>query len=152
VISGYLSALIKEVNKSMRLYFIRHGESAANLLHEFSNSGHKHPLTENGFAQAQSLARRLSGLSVAQVYTSPILRAQQTAQVLADSLQAPLQINQALQEWSVGIYEGTSDPRGWERYSQVQQDWFVHQKWDSKMPGGESFLEIQGRFIPFIEG
>ena len=40
----------------MRLYFVRHGESEANLLHEFSNSGLKHPLTLTGVAQAQALA------------------------------------------------------------------------------------------------
>jgi broad specificity phosphatase PhoE len=34
----------------------------------------------------------------------------------------------------------------------VQDDWFSHQKFDSRMPGGESFHDIQKRFVPFIEG
>jgi 2,3-bisphosphoglycerate-dependent phosphoglycerate mutase len=135
----------------MKLYFVRHGESVANILHEFSNSGVKHPLTEKGVQQAHALADSLSGLRVEQIYSSPVLRAVQTSQILAESLQAPLQITEALREWSVGIYEGTTDPHGWELHLQVQEDWFFHQKLDSKMPEGESFLEIRGRFCPFID-
>ena len=131
---------------------MRHGESTANLLREFSNSGLKHPLTEQGVAQAHAVARELSGLLVERIYSSPVLRAQQTAQILAASLSAPLEVSEALREWSVGVYEGTTDPLGWELHRQVQEDWFIEQKLDSRMPGGESFREIQQRFVPFIEG
>ncbi len=135
----------------MELYFVRHGESTANLLREFSISGFKHPLTEQGVKQARATARALSGLSVEQVYASPVMRAVQTAQILAESLQAPLTVAEALREWNVGIYEGTTDPTGWDLHRQVQEDWFVHRKFDSKMPGGESFDDIRERFVPFIE-
>lgn len=135
----------------MKLYFVRHGESTANLLWEFSNTGFKHPLTEKGVEQARAVARGLSGVQIEQIYTSPIMRAVQTAQILAESLQVPLEITEALREWSVGIYEGTTDPVGWALHRQVRDDWFIHQKLDSKMPGGESFYEIQERFVPFIE-
>lgn len=137
----------------MKLYFIRHGESMANLLGEFSNSGFKHPLTEAGVEQARTAARSLAGLAVERVYSSPVMRAVQTAQILRESLGGPpLQIAEALREWSVGIYEGTTDPVGWELHRQVQDLWFNHQQLDSRMPGGESFRDIQDRFIPFVEG
>ena len=48
----------------MKLYFVRHGASEANLLHEFSNRGHKHGLTTNGKAQAATLAHLLRGVGV----------------------------------------------------------------------------------------
>jgi broad specificity phosphatase PhoE len=135
----------------MRLYFVRHGESTANLLGVFSNSGLKHPLTGKGIEQARALTHSLSGLQVEQIYSSPILRAVQSAQILAERLQAPVEISEALREWSVGIYEGTTDPLGWQLHRQVQEDWFVQHQFASKMPGGESFYEIQERFTPFIE-
>lgn len=134
-----------------RLYFIRHGESAANVLREFSNSGHKHPLTALGVEQARSAAQHFQGVRLDRIYSSPVLRAVQTAEILAAALQAPLEITEALREWSVGIYEGTTDPQGWELHRQVQEDWFIHGKLDSRMPGGESFVEIRERFVPFIE-
>ena len=70
----------------MKLYFVRHGESTANLLREFSNSGFKHPLTEAGVEQARLVAHSLSGLQVERIYSSPVMRAVQTAQILGESL------------------------------------------------------------------
>lgn len=138
--------------KAMKLYFVRHGESEANLVQEFSNSGLKHPLTARGLAQAQQLAKNLDGLTDVRVYSSPVLRARQTAQVIAERLAAPLEVTEALREWDVGVYEGTRDPEGWNLHRQVQEDWFYHGRTGSKMPGGESLLDIQARFVPFIEG
>ena len=43
----------------MWIYFVRHGESEANLLNEISNRGLKHGLTERGRAQASALAETL---------------------------------------------------------------------------------------------
>jgi len=135
----------------MILYFVRHGESVANVLREFSNTGTKHPLTEKGVAQAQALAEQLAGLPVAQIYTSPVLRARQTAQILAERLGLPVEVTEALREIDVGIYEGTTDPAGWQQHRQVYEDWSIRHLWDSKMTGGESFNETLARFLPFIQ-
>ena len=135
----------------MKLYFVRHGESVANLLGEFSNSGVKHPLTEKGVEQAQALAQKLAGIPFEIIYSSPILRARQTAQIVADQLCVPVEVTEALREWSVGIYEGTTDPKGWELHRQVQEDWFFKDKPEGRMPGGENLIEIKNRFVPFIE-
>lgn len=135
----------------MKLYFVRHGESTANLAQEFSNSGWKHPLTKVGVEQARTAASGLSDLRVERIYSSPVMRAVQTAQILAESLGAPLESHEALREWDVGVYEGTDQPAGWELHRQVQDDWFIYGKLDSRMPGGESFYDIRERFAPFVE-
>lgn len=135
-----------------KIYFVRHGESTANLLNEFSNCGENHPLTAKGIQQAQVLADSLSGERISSIFSSPVLRARQSAQILAEALRVPLDFGEALREWSVGIYEGTRDPAGWELHRQVQEQWFEQGQVDSRMPGGESLREIHARFIPFIEG
>ncbi|RIK26407.1 MAG: hypothetical protein DCC52_10270 [Chloroflexi bacterium] len=67
----------------MRFYFVRHGESEANVTREFSNDNRvKHPLTANGRAQAQALAEQLRATEFAALYASPLLRARQTAEIL----------------------------------------------------------------------
>lgn len=136
----------------MKLFFVRHGESDANLAGEFSNTGCKHPLTAQGVVQAQTIASTLAGLAVERIYASPLLRAVQTAQIVAERLRAPVVIAAALREWSVGIYEGTTEPGGWALHRQVQEDWFDRQQLESRMPGGESFLDIRNRFVPFVQG
>ncbi len=134
----------------MKLYFVRHGESQANLLHEFSNRGVKHALTPHGVEQAEAVAQQLCGEKYACIHHSPVLRAAQTAGILSERLGVPLQVAEPLREWDVGIYEGTTDPTGWEWHTRVQEDWFLRGDYDSKMPGGESYSEIRARFMPFI--
>jgi broad specificity phosphatase PhoE len=136
----------------MKLYFVRHGESEANLTGEFSNTGTRHPLTVLGRAQAEQAAQNLIGQEFECVYSSPVLRAVQTAQIIAGRLAASLEIAEALREWDVGIYEGTRDPEGWKLHREVQEDWFYHDRPLSKMPGGECLLDIRARFVPFING
>ena len=136
----------------MNLYFVRHGESTANVLGVFSNEDHKHPLTEKGVEQARALACSLWAYPLTVSTPAPILRARQTAEILAEALQVPLQIVAALREWDVGIYEGSADPAGWEAHARVQDLWFNQQQLNGRMPGGESFYEIRARFFPFVEG
>jgi len=135
----------------MKLYFVRHGESVANLLWVFSNTGFKHPLTEKGIEQANILAGSLAEVPVKHIYSSPIMRAMQTAQILSSQLGASMETSEALREWSVGIYEGTDAAEGWALHRDVQQDWFVNNRPESKMPNGESLLDIHARFKPFID-
>lgn len=135
----------------MKFYFVRHGESVANLLREFSNSGVKHPLTQRGVEQARTLAHKLRDIPFEIIYSSPVLRAMQTAYIVANQVGTPVEVTEALREWNVGIYEGTTDPEGWKLHREVQEDWFFHNKPESKMPGGENLIEIKNRFVPFIE-
>jgi broad specificity phosphatase PhoE len=55
----------------MKLYFVRHGESEANILREFSNRGFKHGLTERGFQQAKQLGLNLEGISIKKYTAAP---------------------------------------------------------------------------------
>ena len=84
----------------MELYFVRHGESVANRTRAFANSGSSHhPLTPRGIKQAQRLTATLSSTSIARIYSSPLLRAVQTADILAQTMQAPIEVAEALREW-----------------------------------------------------
>jgi len=135
----------------LRLYFIRHGQSEANLLREFSNRGLKHPLTAKGKQQALALARKLKGISVAKMFSSPLLRAVQTAQILGAELGVPYETTNALREYDCGILEGKSDAASWEMYYAVFNDWIEHRHWERRIEEGESFLDMKERFVPFVE-
>lgn len=133
----------------MRILFVRHGESDANILRIFSNRGWKHPLTPRGQEQAKSLAARLQGRGVAAIYTSPLRRAVESAQILAERLCVPCEIEPALVEYDVGIYEGRSDEDGWRAYAAIERQWALGQL-DARLPQGESSTDIQNRFIAFM--
>lgn len=135
----------------MQLYFIRHGESEANLLNEISNRGLKHPLTERGRQQMEILAEKLQNLNLLAFYTSPILRARQSAQILSEKLNFPHEITEALREYDLGILEGRSDPATWEQYDWLWQQWLREGKPEVRIEDGESFNDIKARFVPFVE-
>lgn len=136
----------------MRIFFARHGESTANLLHVFSNRALDHPLTEKGRSQAADLARRMTNEGITRVYSSPVPRAVETARIAAATLGVEVCYSDALREFDVGAFEGRSDDSAWQEFSELLKKWLVHGLLEEKIPGGESYIDIRGRFLPFIEG
>ena len=136
----------------MRIYFARHGESQANLLHEISNRGLRHGLTRRGREQAEALAQRLQGVAIARIYSSPVLRAIETSVILAHRLGVEYEVTDALREYDCGVLEGRSDEDAWQGWHDLFDAWVVHRRWEQRIAGGESFHDIRGRFEPFIAG
>ena len=87
------------------IYIVRHGQTELNqrsVLQGRSN----HPLNEVGREQAQSVgdAFREAGIVFDKVYTSPLDRAVETAELIAGD--APIDVEEALIEMDYGPYEG----------------------------------------------
>jgi probable phosphoglycerate mutase len=135
----------------MRIYFARHGESQANVLHEVSNRGLRHPLTRTGRAQAAALAARLQGLPIRRIYSSPVLRAIETSVILANQLNVDYEVVEALREYDCGVIEGRSDEAAWQQWRVLYEAWATHKQWERRIEGGESFYDLRNRFMPFIE-
>jgi len=133
------------------IYFTRHGESVANTSHVISNRSLDHPLTPAGRLQAESLARRLSTAGLTAVYTSPVPRARETASILCQALNLPLQQADGLREFDCGTLEGRSGPFAWWRFSRVLHYWFTRRMLEKRFRGGESFLDVQARFLSLME-
>lgn len=136
----------------MKILFARHGESRANLLHEISNRGLKHPLTQTGRQQAITLARKLQDQSISRIYSSPVLRAIETTVIVANHLSVEYEVAEALREYDLGNYEGRSDEKTWDFWQELFDAWTLHQHRERRAPGGENFYHVQNRFVPFIEG
>ena len=135
----------------MRLYFVRHGESEANTLRVISNRESQYGLTTLGKQQAAMLAVQLKPVPFTAMYSSPILRARETAEIFAQAIGLEFQITEALREYDCGILEDKSDEDSWKLHSEIAEDWIQNQNHMRKPDGGENFLEIKKRFLPFIE-
>jgi broad specificity phosphatase PhoE len=133
------------------LYFVRHGESVANSHRQFANRGQGPGLTEVGHRQAALTASRLADKGIERVYSSPLLRARQTADAIARTLEIDVTETEALREYDVGTFEGTVDEENWEEYLKTEDDWLLRHLWDRRSGvTGESYLDIERRFAPFI--
>ncbi len=90
--------------------FLRHGESVGNL--ENRHQGHADfPLTERGRAQAHALARRWQseGVSFDRAISSPLLRARETAEIMCNALNIPLEFEPGWMEINNGVLAGLKD-------------------------------------------
>ncbi len=93
--------------KEKDIYLIRHGQTTLNA--EGKALGQSDiGLTKEGVEEVERLAQHLSGLGVRpdRIYTSPLVRAKRTAQLLQNSLGGVIEENEVLREINYGIYEG----------------------------------------------
>jgi broad specificity phosphatase PhoE len=131
---------------SVTVYYVRHGENEANLTRELSYRAVDHPLTERGVEQARRLAAFLAGsppLS-APVYSSPLRRAVQTAEIVADRLGLEVRVVEHFRELDVGRLDGRRDTEAWASYESVLAAWRSGRR-EAAFPGGEDHRELVAR-------
>ncbi len=77
----------------MKLYFVRHGKAQPG---EGRMEDHDRPLTPDGIARMETEAQVLArlGMKPDHIYSSPRLRAQQTAEILAKALKGEVEIRE----------------------------------------------------------
>ena len=134
----------------MKIYFVRHGESQANLQRVISNRDLPHELTVRGREQAERLGERFFGHTITRIFTSPLLRAAQTATILAERLSVECVKVDGLREFDCGVAEGRADEAAWALWQAEYDAWVFNHDYGHKIEGGESFQEVQKRFVPFI--
>ena len=135
----------------VKLFFVRHGKSEANIQHVISNRESPFGLTELGKQQAKTLADNLRDIPIASIFSSPILRARETADIVSQTFHVPYQVTEALREYDCGILEEKSDEESWRQHRKYYEDWTIRYDLLSKPEGGENFVDIQNRFLHFIE-
>jgi broad specificity phosphatase PhoE len=86
---------------------LRHGESIGNAQSRWQGQS-DYPLTERGRAQAHALAERWTSEVVKfdLIIASPLVRAKETAQIIASALQSKLEVDPIWVERDIGEMEG----------------------------------------------
>jgi broad specificity phosphatase PhoE len=128
------------------LYLVRHGENLANITKEFSYRAVDYPLTPKGVLQAAQTAEYFAGSGVDAIYTSPLLRARQTAEILARWIAVPVHLREELREINVGALEGASTPENWALYHRISAAWYTGQA-EVAFPNGEDLRMVATRFL-----
>lgn len=117
------------------VYLTRHGEAAWSLTGQHTGLTDL-PQTERGGQTARRLGERLTGLTFAKVFTSPLQRTAKTCELAGFAVLA--EIDPDLIEWNYGEYEGR---RGAEIRAD-RPDWNLFR---DGCPGGESPAEVAAR-------
>lgn len=90
------------------LHLVRHGETNANLAGRYAGWSDDR-LNERGRSQCAELAASLAGEGVDALFTSPVRRAVETAEILAASLAAPVRTVRDLREIEPGPWKGLTE-------------------------------------------
>lgn len=129
----------------LNLLLTRHGHAAAG---DVMLGGQLDvALTPRGREEADALARRLSGVRVDRIVSSPMLRALETAQTIATG--RPVEVDDRLRELDYGRWEGLT-------YEEIEaRDPELRAHWESDpatthSPGGESGDEVAARALSFL--
>ncbi len=132
-----------------RLVLIRHGETDWNVEGRYQGQADP-PLNARGVAQAQELARRLQGVGLDLLYSSPLRRARQTAEIIAQALGIPLYLEPRLKEIAQGEWETLLVTEIQERYPELFQRWET-EPWSVQIPGGETLAQVQERVYQAVD-
>jgi broad specificity phosphatase PhoE len=100
---------------STHLFLIRHGETEWNVEGRYQGQADP-PLNERGIRQAYELGEKLAQVNLDLLYTSPLLRSEQTAEIISQKLAIPIYKDERLMEVT---------PPGGENLEQVGQRVFA---------------------------
>ncbi len=133
---------MRDENRIGRLLLVRHGESEGNALRRFTDS-EQVPLTPKGREQAERAAALLRArFAPVGIVSSPFTRAHQTAEIIASTLELPIEIEPEVREQFLGElhgqpYDAALATPGFETLP----------RWEWRPPAGETLLEVQRRAV-----
>ena len=126
----------------------RHGETDWNRDGRFQGQADP-PLNEHGREQARKLAERLSAQRFAALYTSPLRRARETAEIVAGRLGLAVEPVDDLQEIHVGSWSGLTRDEVQGRFPAAYARWLTFAAgWDD----GETYDELTRRVVAAVLG
>jgi len=135
------------------IYLLRHCETANEEVNYPVLVGQEtsHELSEKGKARARMLGRFFASKEVTAIYTSPLVRAVQTATLIeAENEFASLTVCSSLEEADVGEWEGLTYEQI-SRGDEANHAAFLKDPGTYGYPGGEDFTDITLRAIQLVE-
>ena len=129
------------------LYIMRHGRTDWNNLKKLQGRTDI-PLNDEGRQMAQKASVEYESVHFDECYCSPLVRAQETAEILLKGRNVPVTIDHRLSEMSFGIYEGVEN--AYKNPDCPAYVFFKDPEHYIPAEGGESFAELFARTGSFL--
>lgn len=145
-VAGVPRRTVESDDAGVQVHLVRHGQSTWNRVRRVQGQTVHPDLTELGRSQAATaaatLVRTIDG--PAALWSSDLVRAARTAQIIGRALRTPVQYDEALREQYLGAMQGR--PVGELRSEPTPQGRHVSEvRWG----GGESTADVAARFARF---
>jgi len=145
---GSIQDIKDRTKTSGNKYFVmRHGQADSNARGIVSSNFNANiHLTEKGKEQVKDVMSEIRGMNLDYIFVSPILRAQETAEIIFDNIKNPVTVitDERLCEYNVGDFDGKPE-------SDLIK-YFPSKLEKFKMPakGGECFNDVKKRASEFL--
>jgi len=131
-------------------YIVRHGETQWNVEGRIQGQGDS-PLTEEGLLQIKETARELKKIKFDAAFSSDLLRAKRTAEIIALEHKLAVATNKLLRERNYGYLDGKKGEEALKETYKIFDTLSDSERFKYKIaPDIESDEEIVSRFITFI--
>ena len=127
----------------MKLYIIRHGQTDWNIAKKIQGR-QDIPLNERGRYQAGCLKKAMEDRPVTAVFSSPQIRAMETAKAVASSSGSVVIPVKDLMEINYGSWEGKTEEELLQEDRALYEAWWSHPA-ETAPPGGESISQVNER-------
>ena len=127
----------------MKLYIIRHGQTDWNIAKKIQGR-QDIPLNERGHFQAQCLGKAMENRPITAVFSSPQIRAMETAIAVASPAGVPVIPVRDLMEINYGVWEGKTEEELLRDDRALYEAWWSHPA-ETAPPEGESINQVNER-------
>jgi broad specificity phosphatase PhoE len=131
------------------IILIRHGETDWNIEGRYQGQADP-PLNSQGLLQAQELVQDLGNSAIDILYTSPLLRTKQTANIIASDLGISVIDEPRLMEIHQGDWQTRLRSEIEHLYPELFSNWETN-PWKVSPPGGEHLSEVQTRVYQAVD-
>lgn len=128
----------------------RHGHTDRSEPEQYLGQRVHASLSERGRQDAQALGHRLEGVHIDRMISSPLGRAVETAQILAEHTAASFETDERLSELDYGAWEGRTVEEIDRRFP-AERELYEENPAIHPVGGGESGLAVAARLGAFIE-
>lgn len=132
----------------IEVYIVRHGETDTNKERRINGASTNLPLNAVGIKQVQELQQSFAIQKINRVYSSPMKRALQTAEILNNGYQQ-IEVDERLQEIDYGDWDGLAAQQVYQQYPQVFDDQGYLKDNYSDYCRGESYAHLEKRVKSF---
>ena len=136
------------MNNLTTFYVIRHGETESNVK-KIIQGQLDSPLTKKGIEEIKHIAKKLKGIKFDYAFSSDLLRAKRTAEIIALEHKLEVQTTKLLRERRFGKFEGKPEI-DFASVAETRRKLAAEQRYSHKIHGIESDKEIVERFVTFM--
>jgi len=153
---GSRKDLLSQKFSTNKYFILRHGEAVSNIKNIYSSWPEKidNSLTKRGKKQIEDVVKKLKKEKIDLIFSSDLLRAKQTAEIIGKVLGIEPIYDERLREIDTGRFNGKPIKEGnrfFNPENKLSRKELLFKKYNQGFPEGETYFQVRARMFDFIK-